>query len=236
MNNVTCVNAMIVAGGKGARMHADISKQYLKLQGEYIISLTLKTFEECPLIRDIVVVVAEDCRHFFEHDIAPAFPKIKKVVTGGVTRQESVWFGLESMPSDTKMVLIHDAVRPFVESSHIRHIIEETHTHKSCTLGVKVVDTIKIVKDDLAVETPDREHIYAIQTPQAFDYQAIVAAHKKARLDGYTGSDDSVLLDRIGIPTKIVEGSYRNIKITTPEDLRYGEVLLGSVLSGSKSN
>ena len=225
MGGAGIANVIIVAGGKGLRMGSGISKQYMKLNGEYIIFHTIKKFEDCPLIRDVIVVVANEHYDFFMTEIAGCFRKVKKIVVGGSTRQESVWEGLKSTSDDTDIVLVHDAVRPFVKNEHIVKIIKEAYLHKSCVMGVKVKDTIKTSESDFVTETLNREKLYAIQTPQAFVYRMIIDAHKKAICDEYVGSDDSVLVERMGIKTKIVEGSYCNIKITTPEDLIYGELL-----------
>ncbi len=225
-------SVIICAAGTGKRMKSNVPKQYLELKGESILYHTISAFEKCKDIDDIVLVTGAKDVDFVCNDIVGrcGFKKVKSVISGGKERQNSVYNGLSNLSEDTDIVLIHDGVRPFISSEDIHNIIEETKIHKACVLGVKVKDTIKVCDDEgYITSTPKRAALWAAQTPQAFEYSLIMKAYKKALEDEIMATDDSMLVERLGVKVKMVEGSYNNIKITTPEDLYMGENILENI-------
>lgn len=222
------VSAIVVAGGKGKRMGKQISKQYLKICGIEIIAITLSKFEKCKCIDNVVLVVPEQDVEFCNEKIIKkyGFKKVIKVVKGGDERQDSVYNGLLNIPKDTDIVVIHDGVRPFVSSDIIEKSIEEAEIYGACGAAVAVKDTIKIADENRFVKTtPERKNMFAIQTPQSFKYDVILNAHETAKKSGKIYTDDTKLVEEMGLKVKLFEGSYSNIKITTPEDLYIGEYL-----------
>lgn len=223
------VSVVIVAAGLGKRMKADINKQYLLLKNKPIVAHTIEKFENNDYIDEIIVVTREDeinyCKEFVVDKYK--FKKIKKIVSGGSERQDSVYNGLKNCSSDTKIVLIHDGVRPFIKGEEIEEIIKETLENNASVIGVRVKDTIKIVNNNnTIIDTPNRETLFAVHTPQAFEYKLIMKAHKTCESKGWIVTDDSSLVERLGIKVKMIEGSYDNIKITSPEDLYVAQSIL----------
>lgn len=153
--------------------------------------------------------------------------KLLAVVAGGKERQESVWLGLQALPEETEIVLVHDAVRPFLTVRLVELIVREAERSGAATCGLPVRETVKRVRGDLVEETLSREGLWLVQTPQAFHRPLLVKAHAEARAQGYLGTDDAVLLERIGLPVRMVPGLRENIKITTREDLSLAQRLLG---------
>lgn len=224
MNDLkSCV--IIVAAGKGRRMGGKVLKQYLKIGGIPVLARTLLTFQKCGNIDEIIIVTGKEEIDFCKNEIVDKFhiSKAKKIIEGGSERQQSVYNGLLAVEKNIDIVLIHDGVRPFVKVEHIEKIIRETAEFGACVLGVKVKDTIKECSDGIVFDTPKRENLWIAQTPQAFKFDIIMKAHLQAVCDGFLGTDDSVLAERIGQKVKMTEGDYDNIKITTVEDLRFGE-------------
>ncbi len=224
--------AIIVAAGKGKRMGGDISKQYLEIGGVPILTRTLWNFQNCDIIDDMVLVTGKDDIEFCEKEIIEKYnvKKVKAIIEGGAERQNSVYNGLCALDSDTDIVLIHDGVRPFLKGEYIEKIIYETQKYESCVLGVKVKDTIKVCDENgIVSETPERNGLWIAQTPQSFKYDLIMEAHKKAIEDNFLGTDDSMLVERIGKKVKMTEGDYDNIKITTVEDLYFGDAIIKKV-------
>ena len=222
------VSAIIVAGGKGRRMGTQISKQYIKIEGVEILAITLSKFEESKFIDNAVLVVPKDDVDFCSENIIKkyGFKKITKVIPGGDERQDSVYNGLLSLPKETDIVVIHDGVRPFVSLDIIEKSISEAQKYGACGAAVPVKDTIKIADESGFVKsTPDRKNIFAIQTPQTFKYDVILKAHEMAQKSGKKYTDDTKLIEEMGMKVKLFEGSYSNIKITTPEDLYIGEYI-----------
>ena len=220
-------SVLIVAAGSGKRMGADIPKQFLLLCGRPILSHTIQAFESSPDIDEIIIVTNADNVDYVKNEIAAPFKKVKNVVRGGSERQYSVYNGLREISKSCEIVLIHDGVRPFVTVKDINNIIEHTKIYGCCVLAVPVKDTIKVCNKDGFIEsTPDRAFLWQAQTPQAFKYDIILKAHNLAENYGFLGTDDSMLTERLGYKTKVVEGSYENIKITTPEDMEIGEKIL----------
>jgi len=220
--------AVIVAAGKGKRMGTDISKQFLPLGGKEILAHTVEVFESAENIRDIVLVTGEDSLQDVR-DMAQEYSwkKIVSVVAGGKERQDSVWNGLQAVSGDTELVLIHDGVRPFVTEEILNLSIDPAVEMGGCVAGVPAKDTIKVCNsENIAVDTPDRSTLCQIQTPQTFRKDLIVKAYAQAKAEGFIGTDDASLAEYSGYPVKVIMGSYRNIKITTREDLIIGEAFL----------
>lgn len=221
-------SVVIVSAGRGSRMKADINKQFLKLQNKEVIAHTIDKFYNNENIGEIIVVVREDEAEFFKINIIEKYGyKNIKIAFGGSERQDSVYNGLKMVDENCEIVLIHDGARPFVNNETIDSAIESAKENKCVIVGVPVKDTIKVIDENNNVcDTPDRSTLWSIQTPQVFDYSLIMKAHEKAREDNYYGTDDSMLMEYFGQKVKVVEGSYNNIKITTPEDLKIGEEIL----------
>ncbi|MEI3163196.1 MAG: 2-C-methyl-D-erythritol 4-phosphate cytidylyltransferase [Lachnospirales bacterium] len=228
-------SVIIVAAGSGKRMKSAIAKQYIELKGRTILSYTVETFEKSDNIDEIILVTSQEAIDFVTKNIVNKyqFTKVKAVVAGGAERQDSVYNGLKKVSKDTDVVLIHDGVRPFVNDSYIAKLESIAMEFGACVLGAPVKDTIKICDSEgYIVDTPNRSTLWLAQTPQCFKYDVIINAYEKAYKEGYTGTDDSVLVEKTGVKVKMVEGDYNNIKITTPEDLYIGEVILENLLKG----
>lgn len=224
-------SVIIVAAGVGKRMGGKVAKQYLELKGKPILYYTLNAFDQIDEINEIIVVTGENDIDYVQNEIINKYniKKVTKVIVGGSERQYSVYNGLKAVNTNTKVVLIHDGVRPFIQARDIKRLIEEIKTNKACLLGVKVKDTIKICDDKGYIrETPDRSLLWQAQTPQGFLYDIILKAHLQAQSENFLGTDDAMLVERLGYKIKMVEGSYTNIKITTPEDLQTGEGILNN--------
>lgn len=225
-------SVIIVAAGIGKRMGTTVAKQYLTLRDKPILYYTLNAFEQIEMIDRIIVVTGKADIDYVQNEIINKYniKKAEKPIAGGSERQYSVYNGLMALNPLTDIVLIHDGVRPFVKKEDIKNLIAQTRKNKACLLGVKVKDTIKICDENGFIsDTPNRNMLWQAQTPQAFSYDLITEAHKKAQKEGFLGTDDAMLVERLGYKIKMVEGSYTNIKITTPEDLQTGEVILDNI-------
>ncbi len=226
------VTAIIVAGGSGQRMGVEVKKQYLTLKGVPIIARTLLAFDACPDIDHIVLVIPMADYALCQKEVLASLylQKTMALAPGGKRlRQESVFNGLKAVPPGTEIVAIHDGVRPFVSSAAISQCIEGARKHGACMLGVPAFDTLKQADDQgRIVKTIDRTNMWLAQTPQAFSFPFIKDAHKQALADGFEGTDDAALVERLGQTVHIIEGSRNNIKITTPEDLKLAEALIDS--------
>lgn len=221
-------SVVIVSAGRGSRMKADINKQFLKIRGKEVIAHTIDKFYNNKNIGEIIIVVREDEKEFFKANIIDKYGyKNIKIAFGGQERQDSVYNGLKVLDKNCEIVLIHDGARPFVTDEIIEKSIKCAQKYNCAIVGVPVKDTIKIVNENNDVcDTPNRNTLWSIQTPQVFDYSLIMNAHEKAKADEYYGTDDSMLMEYLGYNVKVVEGSYNNIKITTPEDLKIAEEIL----------
>lgn len=266
--------AIVLAGGSGSRMNSDVAKQYMLINGKEVIFYSLSTFQKNEHITDIVLVARNEDLEYCRKEIVNkyGFDKVRRIVSGGAERYDSVYQGLLAVKDifmadlsagnskignlkngeqvcandnskngeqvcvdDNQIVLIHDGARPFVTNKMINASIACATEMGACTIGVPVKDTIKIVDEDMnGVETPDRKWLYQIQTPQTFEYKLIMTAYEKMYLEqngvptcekaGIT--DDTMLVELyIGIKSKVILGSYENIKITTPEDINIAEIL-----------
>jgi 2-C-methyl-D-erythritol 4-phosphate cytidylyltransferase len=222
--------ALIVAGGSGQRMHSDQRKQYLDLDGMPILCRTLAVFTAADLIDRIVLVVPEADRALCRDDLVPRAGLVGPVdiVPGGPTRQASVYNGLAAMDADDDdLVVIHDAVRPFLEPAELEACIRTAGETGACILALRAFDTVKKADSGHRIAaTVDRESIWLAQTPQVFRYGLIRAAHTLARRNKVSGTDDAALVEMTGYPVHILPGSRFNIKITTPEDLALAQAIL----------
>lgn len=219
---------IVVAAGTGSRMKNDINKQFIKLNGKEIIAHTIDKFYNNENIDDIVVVIKEEEEKYFVDNVINkyGFEDIK-IAYGGNERQDSVYNGIKKINNNCDVILVHDGARPFVTGDIIENSIEEVKKYNAVVVGVKVKDTIKMVSEDgNIIDTPNRSYLWAVQTPQVFKYDIITKAYEDAYNENYYGTDDAMLVERIGYKVKMVEGSYDNIKITTPEDLKFGEQIL----------
>ena len=221
-------SVVIVSAGRGSRMKSDINKQFLKIGGKEVIAHTVERFYNNKNIGEIIIVVREDEKEFFQENIINKYGyKNLKIAFGGKERQDSVYNGLKEVDKNCGIVLIHDGARPFVTNEIIEKSIKCAQKYNCAIVGIPVKDTIKIVNENNDVcNTPDRNTLWSIQTPQVFEYSLIMKAHEKAKDDKYYGTDDSMLIEYLGYNVKVVEGSYDNIKITTPEDLKVAEEIL----------
>jgi 2-C-methyl-D-erythritol 4-phosphate cytidylyltransferase len=224
------VFALIPAAGMGRRMNAGFNKQYILLAGIPIVARTIDVFQRHPLVDHIVLVTPEAEIPFCRREVveAHALHKVRAIVAGGSERQHSVLNGLRALPSpaDDDIVVIHDGVRPFVDADMIRCTIDMARLHDGALVAVPAKDTIKVVQGGTVRETPPRETLWLAQTPQTFRYGVIRRAHEQAASDGHLGTDDASLVERAGGQVVVVMGDYRNIKITTPEDMLLGEAFL----------
>lgn len=220
--------AVIVAAGKGRRMGTEISKQFLPLCGKEILAHTVEKFEKAACIRDIILVTGGDAlQDVWQMAQEYGWKKIISVTEGGKERQDSVFLGLQQVPQDTEIVLIHDGVRPFVTEEILERSIAAAKETGGCVAGVPAKDTIKVCDaEGFAIATPDRSTLRQIQTPQTFRRKEILAAYEKAKADGFLGTDDASVAEHSGFPVRAIMGSYRNIKITTKEDLLIGAAFL----------
>lgn len=218
------ITAIIAAGGKGTRMGAGFNKVYMALSGTEIIVRTVSVFEKCAAVDEIVVVTGDDDTARFKLLAGQyGFKKISAVVCGGNTRSESVYNGLRA--ASGSIVLIHDGARALITENEIERVISDCRRYGAAALGVKCKDTLKKADADGFINsTLDRETTYQIQTPQAFFKNDILRAYKAA--EGLDATDDCMLAERAGIKIKITEGSYENIKLTTPSDIAVGEEIL----------
>lgn len=227
--------AVILAAGQGRRMKGKVAKQYMLLQEKPVLYYALKTFQES-FVDEIVLVTEEGGQEYCKKEIVDfyGFDKVKRIVSGGKERYHSVQRGLCAL-KDTEYVFIHDGARPFLTVDILERTLEAVRQYKACAVGVPVTDTIKVADaDGFVAETPERSLLWSMQTPQAFAYPLIRKAYdclirEEARFleKGIRVTDDAMVAETIlQVLVKIVEGSYENIKLTTPEDLARAEILL----------
>ncbi len=221
------VSAIIPSAGYGERM-GGLKKPYILLDGKPILFHTLKVFQKCPLIDDIkVIVAAGDEQKCLDEVISYCNEKVSQIITGGSTRQESVFNGLKNLSPDTDLVIIHDCVRPFVTNDMISASLDSAKKWGAAIVAVPVKDTIKESDDNVFVaNTLDRQRLWSIQTPQVFKYEIILHAHLLAQQKNIQATDDAGLVEMFGnCKVKLVMGTYENIKITTPIDLIVAEAI-----------
>jgi 2-C-methyl-D-erythritol 4-phosphate cytidylyltransferase len=225
--------ALIPAAGMGKRMGASINKQYLRLGGVPIVARTISVFEQSPFIAGIYLVIPADEIPYCRENVVEAcgFRKIVEIVPGGKERQNSVMNGLNAIrpkAGDDDVVVIHDGVRPFITPGLLKESIDIARTSDGALVAVPAKDTIKTVRDGIVTGTPPRESLWQAQTPQTFRFGVISEAHLAAEREGFIGTDDASLVERRGGRIRVARGDYRNIKITTPEDLILAEAFLAN--------
>jgi 2-C-methyl-D-erythritol 4-phosphate cytidylyltransferase len=220
--------AIIAAAGAGSRMASDRPKQFLQLAGTPIIFHTLKPFELCDSIQEVIVVLpAEESAAFLAEAGKHGLRKLARVVPGGATRADSVKRGLAAVRAATaEIVAVHDGVRPFVTVEEISSTVEAAREHGAAILVTPVTDTIKLVEGGAVMRTLERRDLRQALTPQCFRYELLRRAYEQVDVNDPSLTDESVLVERLGEKVAIVEGSRRNIKITTPHDLLIAETLL----------
>ena len=216
--------AVIVAAGNASRM-GGIDKVMAELGGEPMIVRTVRAFQESEVIREIVIVTRPDLIDKIK-TLCADFDKVKAVVAGGADRAESVNNGLNALSCKVRLAAIHDGARPLVTQVVIDRTVRTAHRYAAAAPGVPVKDTVKIVRGGVVKETPDRSTLQAIQTPQVFDFDLLKGALKKARDEKAAITDDCSAVERLGMGVRIVEGDERNIKVTTPMDLKIAALLL----------
>lgn len=229
------VTTLIPAAGMGRRMGGGGNKQYLALAEKPILAHTLSIFQNHPLVDHIYVISPSDEIAYCQSEVVDrfGFNKVRALVPGGVERQDSVRNGLEACDSRGEdIVLIHDGVRPFFSPQLIEPMVLRTKQQGACVVGVPVKDTIKEVEGGRICGTPERSRLWHVQTPQAFRFDLIMEAHRKALEEGFTGTDDASLVERLGESVDMMEGGYRNIKITTPEDMVLAKAFLSEMNQG----
>ena len=222
------ITAIVLAAGSGSRMHSDTKKQFMEVDGKPVVWYSLNAFENSR-VDEILLVVPEGEREYAQAEFVDkyGFKKVAMVITGGAHRYDSVYHGLEHTTGD--YVLIHDAARPMITNDIIERCIDGAMEYKACVAGVPCKDTIKEVDEAKnVINTPDRDTLYITQTPQAFEYDLVHESYIKLFSSGDQNvTDDAMVVEQYGkAKVKFVEGSYENIKITTPEDLLIAEALL----------
>lgn len=223
------ISAIILAGGKGKRIGAPVSKQFIEIKGKPIIYYTIKKFSENKKIDNIVVVLSKDEVGYFKENILEKYNlKVDNIVIGGTERQDSVYNGLKSLEdTNTDIVLIHDGARPFISDRIIDDGIKFAQVYGACAPGVMPKDTIKIKNEsNFSVSTPERGSLVAIQTPQVFKFNEILECHEKIKINNIVVTDDTMVAEKFGYSVYLYDGEYTNIKVTTPEDLILGEKLI----------
>lgn len=223
------IAAIIPAAGEGSRMQLSVKKPYLRLGKKPILSHTIDRFEQHSAIDEIFVVVDSTDFTMCRTTILDPYryQKVRELVPGGETRQMSVFNALRTLADDVDVVLVHDGVRPFVTEAVIFECLTATAEWGAAVTAVPVKETIKVANEELfVVDTPERHRLWRVQTPQGFRKSLLVEAHEKARRNSITATDDAALVEQLGHPIKLITGSYRNIKLTTLEDLRIAETLL----------
>jgi 2-C-methyl-D-erythritol 4-phosphate cytidylyltransferase len=230
------VVALVPAAGRGLRMGGSVPKQFLSIGGEPLIVQSLRILQAAPVVGQIILAVPPADIEYCEREIVlrHRFTKVTKVVAGGAERQDSVRHALAQVPSDTDIVLIHDAVRPFVTQRMIEEVVAASRKEGAAIIALPMRDTVKQVRADGMIErTVDRTPLWLAQTPQAFRRDWIETAHRNAHAEGVRATDDAFLVEWLGYSVAVVEGSGENIKVTRPEDLVIGEAILASRMKES---
>lgn len=234
MEKKHCI-AILLAGGQGTRMQSSVQKQYLDIAGRPLLYYSLHTFEQSKIIDEIVLVVSEgQCTYVQEQFVERyGIHKVSRIVEGGKERYDSVWSGLqaikESEHAKDSYIFIHDSARPFVTEEILERAYEEVVQSRACVVGMPSKDTVKLVDDQAcAKETPNRKYVWIIQTPQVFESKLIIEAYAQLMSEpiGAVTDDAMVVEKETEISVKMVQGSYENIKVTTPEDLDVAEVFV----------
>lgn len=229
--------ALVPAAGRGLRMGGSIPKQFLALGGQPLILHSLRVLQASSVITEIVLAVPHNEMDYSLKEIVAKhhFTKVTKVVPGGHERQDSVRHALEAVHDDVDVVLVHDAVRPFLTEHMVAGVVKAARAKGAAIIALPMKDTVKQVRADHVIErTIDRGSLWLAQTPQAFRRDWLLAAHRKAHAEGVRATDDAYLIEWAGHPVSVVEGSGENIKVTRPEDLVIAEAILASRRSSDK--
>lgn len=229
MQKVKCT-AIVLAAGQGKRMGTKVQKQYLEISGKPVLFYSLDAFQRSNIIDEIILVVGENQEDYCKKEIVEKYgiTKVSKIVKGGSERYYSVWNGLQAMSEDG-YVFIHDGARPFVTEEILSRAYDAVQTEKACVVGMPVKDTIKIADDNkFAKETPNRNYVWMVQTPQVFEKTLVKEAYSLLmEQEIIQVTDDAMVVEKmLNRNVKLVEGSYENIKITTPEDLKIAEIFV----------
>lgn len=222
--------AIILAAGQGKRMHSRVQKQFLSLKGKPVLYYSLACFQNSPEIQEIILVTSAESVEYCKKEIVQnyGFSKVKKIIPGGKERYDSVFQGLLAC-TDCDYVYIHDGARPFVTEEIIVRAEKTVKKYGGCVVGMPSKDTVKIADEkQFIAQTPRRSLVWTVQTPQAFSYGLIRRAYEKARQKSMDNITDDAMVAEVyeNIQIPLVEGSYENIKITTPEDLLIAERIL----------
>ncbi len=223
------ISAVIVAAGMGKRMERNYNKQYIKLEGVPILAHTAIQLQNHPHIDEVVIVVGQGEVEYCRENIVEKnnLQKVKMIVEGGKERYHSVYNGIKAVSEECELVLIHDGARPFVTREIINESIASANTYGCSIVGMPVKDTIKVIDEEGFVkDTPKRDQLWLVQTPQTFKKDLILQAHQKREKEDLAVTDDAMLVEALGRRVKMIRGDYENIKITTPEDLEVGRVIL----------
>lgn len=216
--------AVIVAAGSASRM-GGIDKVMAPLGGEPMILRTVRAFEDCVTVKEIVIVTREDLMGPIA-ELCSGFTKIRSVVQGGSSRQESVKLGLLALSKEVRLAAVHDGARPLVSGELIDKVIRAAHSYGAAAPAIPMKDTIKVFEGGFIAATPDRSTLRAVQTPQVMDRDLLLGALEKAEQEGIALTDDCSAVEHIGMRVRLVEGEERNLKVTTPLDLKIAELLL----------
>jgi 2-C-methyl-D-erythritol 4-phosphate cytidylyltransferase len=229
------VVAIIPAAGEGRRMGGTVEKQFLHLQGIPVLAHTLGVFDKSPEVDGVVLVVAPQQRQALKEHVLGPYPcrKLLGVVDGDSERQGSVARGLEAVPGDSELIVIHDGVRPLVSLDLLGAVLKAANDHGAALAAMPAGDTVKRAKGEVVVETVERETIWLAQTPQAFQANLLRLAYEKASRDKLMVTDDAALVERLGVSVHLVPGSPENIKVTTPTDLVVAEAILAKREQGT---
>lgn len=221
--------ALIPAAGRGRRMGLERPKVFLPLGGVPLLAYTLQPFEACPQVDEILPLVPEEEIEYCQEEIIRrhGLKKVAQTLAGGKERSDSVYQGLQAMEGRADLVVIHDGARPFVSTHLIERAIEGAKQWGAVVAALPAWETVKEVSAaGEVVRTIERRHLWMIQTPQAFSFSLIWRAYREARETGFQGTDDAILVERMGFPVRAIEGSRFNLKITTPEDWILAEAIL----------
>lgn len=232
--------AVVLAAGRGLRMESDIHKQYMLLGGERVIRYSLEAFEKSP-VDDIILVVGPDETELGAQIVREyGLTKVRKIVPGGKERYHSVHAGLKALDESCGIVLIHDGARPFITQEIIGRCLKDAETYGACVAAVPAKDTVKIADSERFVkETPRRDRVWQMQTPQAFEYRLVRGAYDRLEAEGPGGrviTDDAMVVEAFAShPVYLTEGSYQNIKLTTPDDMVIADAFLRAYFFDKKS-
>ena len=223
--------AIVLAAGQGRRMGSAVQKQYIELEGKPLIYYTLQTFEKSEVIDDVILVVGPGQIAYVQEEILDPYhiEKVHTIVEGGKERYESVFRGLQAVKDSECYVFIHDGARMFVDEAILQRGYEYVEKYGACVAGMPSKDTVKMVdEENFAVSTPDRRFVWTVQTPQVFEYSLIEEAYSKLmKEEEIQVTDDAMVAEQmLGVAVRLFEGSYRNLKITTPEDLEIAGTFL----------